>query len=258
MATVIRRLAPKAFVFENVRGLQSARWTENGRKGEIFDDVREAFDNLNEYRAAWSLLYARHYGVPQNRPRIFLVGIRNDIKIKGETADEDAVMRGFLPAPSGDAAPHPIDLLGDLIDPTYEPGAKSTETYPSMPLNELQYRLRSDRNGVLAEMGSQITDHVYSRHNEHVRRKFDAMRAPGRVVPEELKTRKFSQRVIPKKWGPSGPTITATSMPDDYVHFAQSRTLTVREWARLQMFPTGTSFRESEQLGGFGALATLE
>ena len=57
------------------------------------------------------------------------------------------------------------------------------------------------------------------------------------AIPEHLQTKKFAQRVLPSVWGSEGPTITATSLPDDYVHFLQPRTLTVREWARLQGFP---------------------
>ena len=39
MYKVIKHFKPKAFIFENVRGLLSARWTKNGKKGEIFKDV---------------------------------------------------------------------------------------------------------------------------------------------------------------------------------------------------------------------------
>ena len=36
----------KAFIFENVRGLLSARWTKDGEKGEIFKDVLKQFSKL--------------------------------------------------------------------------------------------------------------------------------------------------------------------------------------------------------------------
>lgn len=69
-------------------------------------------------------------------------------------------------------------------------------------------------------------------------------------IPAKMKTKKFSQRVIPKKWKESGPNITATSLPDDYVHFSQPRSLTVREWARLQMFPDWYEFKGKRTTGG--------
>jgi len=70
------------------------------------------------------------------------------------------------------------------------------------------------------------------------------------AIPEHLQTKKFAQRVLPSVWGSEGPTITATSLPDDYVHFSQPRTLTVREWARLQGFPDYYEFAGSRTTGG--------
>ena len=69
-------------------------------------------------------------------------------------------------------------------------------------------------------------------------------------IPSHLQTKKFAQRLIPKKWGDDGPNITATSLPDDYVHYSQPRILTVREWARLQMFPDWYEFYGKKTTGG--------
>jgi site-specific DNA-cytosine methylase len=69
-------------------------------------------------------------------------------------------------------------------------------------------------------------------------------------IPDHLKTKKFSQRLLPERWGPNGPSITATSLADDYVHFSQARVLTVREWARLQGFPDWYQFSGSRTTGG--------
>jgi DNA (cytosine-5)-methyltransferase 1 len=69
-------------------------------------------------------------------------------------------------------------------------------------------------------------------------------------IPEHMRTKKFAQRVLPRKWPEKGPTITATSMPDDYVHYSQPRILSVREWARLQMFPDWYLFKGPRTTGG--------
>ena len=69
-------------------------------------------------------------------------------------------------------------------------------------------------------------------------------------IPEEMQTKKFAQRVLPVRWDERGPTITATSLPDDYVHFSQPRSLTVREWARLQTFPDWYQFAGKRTTGG--------
>ena len=45
MIRVIRAVNPKAFLFENVRGLLSAKWDKNGKNGEIFRRRIEGFQN---------------------------------------------------------------------------------------------------------------------------------------------------------------------------------------------------------------------
>ena len=56
--------------------------------------------------------------------------------------------------------------------------------------------------------------------------------------------------MLPKKWGNAGPSITACSLADDYVHFAQPRSLTVREMAGLQTFPDDYVFKGKRTTGG--------
>ena len=70
MAAIIHRLQPRAFLFENVRGLLHARWNDGGSKGEIWQAICKTFSGIPEYRVAYRLVFAKDYGVPQNRPRI--------------------------------------------------------------------------------------------------------------------------------------------------------------------------------------------
>ena len=70
------------------------------------------------------------------------------------------------------------------------------------------------------------------------------------AIPIEMQTKKFAQRVIPRAWPSGGPNITATSLPDDYVHFSQPRVPTVREWARIQTFPDWYEFAGKRTTGG--------
>jgi len=70
----VKHFMPKAFVFENVRGILSSN------KGEDFKSICSAFEDVG-YKLYWRILNAADYGVPQLRERVFIVGIRNDIKI---------------------------------------------------------------------------------------------------------------------------------------------------------------------------------
>lgn len=258
MVRVIRALRPRMFLFENVKGLLSAKWTADGEKGEIFRDVLKEFNSLREYHVRWSLVYAKDYGVPQNRPRVLMVGIRWD-QLYSETQTQlfdapdllydkpSAVEHGFLPA-GGHPAPSLHELLADLEDPRY-PKTGATLSYPRPPMNEIQRMLRSRDNKPLAK-DFPLTEHEYSNHAAYITEKFQHMIDNDGEIPEKFKTKKFAQRVFPKEWGPEGPNITATSLPDDYVHYSQPRSPTVREWARIQTFPDWYQFAGPRTTGG--------
>jgi DNA (cytosine-5)-methyltransferase 1 len=256
MVRVIRCVRPKMFLFENVRGLLNARWTPEGEGGEIFKAVLNEFKTLQDYRIRWDLLHAKNYGVPQNRPRVVMVGIREDVlphsvqlQLLEESFDApSAVESGFLPKPSG-VPPTLVELLSDLEDPQY---LKRSETkhYPSDPKTDVQRLFRTTRDGIVLGKGEPLTEQEYSDHAPYIREKFAHMIANGGEIPEEFKTKKFAQRVFPRTWGTDGPNITATSLPEDYVHYCQPRGPTVREWARLQTFPDWYVFKGPRTTGG--------
>jgi DNA (cytosine-5)-methyltransferase 1 len=247
MAFFIHRIRPKAFVFENVEGLLSAKWTKEGIKGEIFNDVLETFRHIPEYQVKYKLVHAKDYGVPQNRPRILIVGFRTDIFSTSNNSN-DAVECGFLPEPT-ESAPNLIDVLDDLIDENFIYGG-ATNTYLKNYRTDFQKMLRTRPDGSLMKQGELLTDQEYSKHSEKVVAKFKAMIENNGVIPKEYQTKKFAQRLLPKIWGPKGASITATSLPDDFVHFSQARTPTVREWARIQTFPDWYNFAGKRTTGG--------
>jgi len=262
MAKVVSEIAPKAFVFENVRGLLTSRWTPEGEKGEIWRDVLKAFKKITvkvggktlSYQIGYELVFAKDYGVPQNRPRIVMIGIREDIPVK---IDSKLVGSGLLPQPTG-GAPDPIDLLSDLVDPKWTPGG-FTSAYPKEARSEFQKFLRTDPvSKIIFDKGYPLTDHEYSNHSELVMKKFLYMIENDGNIADSMKTKKFAQRLLPERWGNGGPNITATSLPDDYVHYFQPRVLTVREWARLQTFPDWYEFNGKRTTGGRRRAGDLE
>lgn len=72
LARVVKETNPKYFIGENVKGFA------NLKKGKYISMALEAFEALG-YRVFWKILNSSHYGVPQLRERVFLVGIREDI-----------------------------------------------------------------------------------------------------------------------------------------------------------------------------------
>ncbi len=263
MARIISRLRPRIFLFENVRGLLTSKWTSEGER-RIWPDVLQEFRNIPGYEVRWSLVSARNYGVPQNRPRVLLVGIRKDIveasSLLNLTADpEDAVKCGFLPQGEPSECPDLEDLLGDLVDPAvkkallsgnFPKGKFASLKYASDPQTPIQQQLRAFPPSHENRGSKELTDQEYSKHAPRIVEKFQYMLTHNGEIPTEAQTKKFSQRVLPRRWGNRGAYITATSMPDDYVHFSQPRILTVREWARLQLFPDWYKFMGKRTTGG--------
>lgn len=264
MAFFIEQVMPKVFVFENVKGLLSARWTDEGNKGEIWRDVYGRFQELGAekgYKVKWQLVTAKDYGVPQNRPRVIIIGVRNDVAesakdfIDLNSTSDSAYDTNFLPRFGARKVPNLVELLSDLEDPLVPFALRNqdfakpfaTNTYPSPAANKIQKWFRGSTGFTT---GAEVTEQEYSRHALKIVTKFDAMLRNGGDIPSEFRTKKFAQRVLPAQWGNKGPFITATSMPDDYVHYSQPRILTVREWARLQTFPDHYLFSGKRTTGG--------
>ena len=77
---------PRFFIFENVKGLLSddggntfQEWINMlGGRSVNGLPILFPYDNALPYHLYWQVLNAKHHGVPQNRERVFLIGIRDD------------------------------------------------------------------------------------------------------------------------------------------------------------------------------------
>lgn len=93
-ARLIDEIKPKVFIYENVRAVTS----HDG--GKTWEKMQQVFSELG-YSFSWSVLNAKNYGIPQNRERLFVVGIRNDLKLEEQFAFPDPIplekkMQDFL------------------------------------------------------------------------------------------------------------------------------------------------------------------
>ena len=248
MVTFIRNLKPNIFLFENVEGLLTSRWKKSGKKGEVFQDVFGEFESIDDYEVKYSLIKSKDYGVPQNRPRVLVVGIKKNLLSSSKLSlDIDAVSTGFLPKGESDFPSIP-EILGDLVDENFEFG-KETLKYPKSAKTKWQKMARTHQQKI-SRKGSFLSEHQYSKHSLKVQKKFQSLIDKDKKNIEKFRTKKFAQRVLPMKWGKEGPTITITSLPDDFIHFKQNRSLTVRECARLQTFPDWYQFHGKRTTGG--------
>ena len=102
-ARAVREIQPRAFVFENVKGLLRESFAKyfgyivlqlsyprvTLRAGEDWTEHLSRLERIKtkgtetdlRYSVVWRLLNAADYGVPQRRERVFIVGFRSDIHV---------------------------------------------------------------------------------------------------------------------------------------------------------------------------------
>lgn len=80
IAEIIKTKKPKVFFLENVRHLL------NHDDGKTFATIKKIIEEKLGYSFYWKIVKASDFGLPQHRPRLFMVGFR-DKKIKFEFPD---------------------------------------------------------------------------------------------------------------------------------------------------------------------------
>ena len=120
----LRQVRPKAFIVENVSGLQRTDFAHL-LKNQI---VRF---RMAGYKITWKLLSATDYGVPQERNRIFIVGIRSDLG-----------QRYVFPKPTHGTDSKPRLTIHDAIGhlPTWPHGEYCTEPFHWYYMSRNRYR----------------------------------------------------------------------------------------------------------------------
>ena len=225
----LERFRPKAFVFENVPGIYTAK------EGAIFDDVREKLENAGYSIKAYDF-NALDFGVPQNRKRVIIIGFRNDLM------EHDFEM--------------PLNMQNTFEVTEYIndlPLLKAGETCTS-------YKYKFEASNALIHSKIRNNDDILTHHvaRGHIERDLeiykeavDLWNREGRRLKysdlrPELISHKNTSSFLDRFKVVSGDlcyshTVVAHISKDGhhYIHpdIAQNRSITVREAARLQSFP---------------------
>lgn len=69
-ARLIKEIEPKAFIYENVPGMLMHD------KGNTWKVIKDVFESLG-YNVKYQILNSKDYGIPQDRKRLFVVGIKD-------------------------------------------------------------------------------------------------------------------------------------------------------------------------------------
>ncbi len=83
---MVNEIRPRFFVFENVKGLTSIAVDKGGEPGEVLNIILAEFQKIG-YKTVHGVLDAVHYGVPQFRERLIILGSRDqeDIYLPAQT-----------------------------------------------------------------------------------------------------------------------------------------------------------------------------
>lgn len=212
---LVDELQPKAFIIENVPGLVSLF------KGKIKDSIVERLTNMG-YNISFEVLLASDYGVPQNRKRVFFVGLKKGFFDFKELKKTNKVITSKMAI--SDLPSLENSLGGDVME------------YETEPKNEYQQLMRSESN--------RIYNHVGTNHTNRVRDIIALVPDGGNYkdLPVELQgTRNFN--VAWTRYDSEKPAPTVDTGHRHHFHYKYNRVPTVRESARLQSFPDNFIFR---------------
>lgn len=204
---IIKSKMPKVIVFENVKGLLSTKYID-GRN--LADVIIEDLSSMNDigYHVVHKLLNASDYKVPQNRQRVFFVGVRKDLNIHFEFPEkmskENLSVGNILDIP---------DDVPNQVDWPFSPQAMEMIEY-------------------IPEGGS-WKDVPY----EHLAPRFKKIKDDMKKYRSPNFYRRFAKDEI------CG-TITASAQPENcgIIHPTENRRYTIREAARIQTFPDTFNF----------------
>ena len=222
---IVSELKPKVFVMENVPGLIRLF------KGQVGEQVIEDFSGIG-YNVQNKILSADNYGVPQQRKRVFFVGVRNDLVEKGMKYSYPVAFMGAgtdMPAWTTKDAISDLDFVPDDrvlgVDIPYQIPAQ----------NDYQIFMRQGSRSVL--------NHSVTLHNERTKQIIAMVPDGGNYkdLPEEL----WSTRKVHIAWtrmDSKKPCFTIDTGHNHHFHYKENRVPTVRESARIQSFPDSFEF----------------
>jgi DNA (cytosine-5)-methyltransferase 1 len=217
----VNGLQPKAFLVENVSGML---WKRHSEYVEKFKNLAKS----NGYQIISDepqIVNARDFGVPQNRKRVFILGVRSDISTPGDFQWPPSPTHAEPESPavkSGEKTPwvtasSVFKKPSSKIDPNnihMQPGGAMRERFKNTPLN----------GGSRSESGFTLPCHAIHKGHKDV-----------------------YGRIDPSKPGPTMTTGCINPSKGRFVHPTLHHGITAREAAHFQTFPEDFMFE-----GGLG------
>lgn len=257
MLDFVEIVKPRAVLIENVEGMARRFVSKPGSAGSsVAEDAIAKLEDLG-YIASYHLVNATDFGVPQARRRVAIIGVlaagmprdqlheitaaalemgaaktrvEHGLPLTGEITVEDAI----------------ADLAGSELINCPDSAGYMAGSY--LPAKSAYARLM--REGV--KRGEHPNSHRMTKHGPAVRALYElahATQRPGRLTKEFLLhngTKKDKKVLLDR----TAVVSTITTHPDEYIHYAHPRNVTVREMARLQSFPDRFTFHGRYTING--------
>ncbi|PLS75752.1 MAG: hypothetical protein CYG61_05455 [Actinobacteria bacterium] len=245
MFKVVRTVQPRAFLMENVPGLQSFR------SGQFGERVLREFTRLG-YTMHTQVLLAADYGVPQLRRRVFIVGLRDaEFQFpegehlggwRRDTLDLWEARRQEL-----GRLPHVTcwEALSDL--PRLDDGGVPIRGYPAEATSPYALMLRADSD----KLRDHLRPPIGEKHLQLVRHVPPGgtwRDIPPHLLPDRFRgMRRTDSTNLIGRLDPNRPAYTITTQFHNVTtgcntHPFEDRALSLREAARLQSFPDSYRF----------------
>ena len=178
---LVEKVSPKIVVIENVVGMRHKFSADQPEP--VFDQLQQA---LRETGAGYEVqaleVNAMHYGAPQHRPRLMIIGLRKDIAesrnivSSGRLWKSDFIDRinepipPMAPIPSVTAidSPNLGDALGDLLPMTIVQSSRSKKFVAEMKNSKL-WGLRP--------LAAEVKNHIRRKHTEQAIARFELYQA---------------------------------------------------------------------------------
>ncbi len=238
-AAYVNYFRPRALVFENVVGLVTHQ------RGITVEAIQDAFAQLG-YDTDWRILNAAHFGVPQKRERLILLGVERgapivwprathggDFKTIGHR-DPNKLLRPSVPTlfdSDAPVLPSAVTVAEAIDDLPVVGSGEAASGYDRPPRTSYQ----AARRGAATE----LTMHCATRHSARMLEIIEHAGPNISFVPEHLISSGFSSCYSRLDAAEPSPTITVNFVhpaSNRCIHPRQNRALTPREGARLQSF----------------------
>lgn len=239
-----RKNKPLGFVFENVKGIMSSKMADGTT---IPDEIVKRTEKLG-FKVNYKLCKTSDFGVPSNRQRLIIVGIREDLDYFNYNLMDEVVYENNLPNEKYN--PYELYLGSVLCD---------------IPKNTPQ----KDDYWAYSPGGQYMVDKIEPCIDGKEALKKFKKKIPLKEISETIRTGRswknmsptdMSERFLkiwndPKKYhapnfyrrfalGEINGTITASAQPENcgITHPFENRRFTIREIARIQSFPDDFEF----------------